>query len=442
MHEKVNLGKDVTDDCTSKLCADKVKSILHLIETAGRYNKGEQGNNRNRDSIMVAVKLSGLIRDASVLERASACLIPRESFSEPPTTTPPSSQTSIRGGAYTNLNIPTASLSNHDVDSIKQLWKALQVMAASAKRNGNIRILIDAEYSWYQPAIDALFEACAQEFNAIPPCSTSSWWSAIQYKARSNQTSDHFQGPLIYNTLQAYLRRTPSYLAMSLERAKKGQYALGIKLVRGAYVDQENREWSTKIVPTPPSNNGKLDQLSSPVWPNKALTDQCYDKCANLLIREVAADLNQDAKKSSNKDNFARLSVVLAGHNWISNMTAVQTMIDIDLALPSTQEQRQRDSSPCYQNLLLASGVRGRIHFAQLYGMADDLTRALQSSFDNSSGGPGPHLVLKYIPYGGLKVVMPYLVRRAQENKSIMGGGGAQKERAILAAEMRRRLLP
>jgi proline dehydrogenase len=440
--KKDHSSSDKEDDPSSKLCIDKVKAIIHLIETSGRFIEAEEltGNavDRNRDSLMVAVKLSGLIKDASVLERASACLVPRELFSRPPTTTPPSDSSSR--GAHASLNIPTASLSKHDVESIKQLWTALQAIATSAKRNGNIRILIDAEHSWYQPAIDALFESCAQQFNAIP-ASISSWRSLFSTGRESRGLDpDRFHGPLVYNTLQAYLRRTPSYLAMSLERAKQGGYALGVKLVRGAYVEQENKEWSTKIVPTPPSHNdGSSDHLASPVWPNKDLTDQCYNECADLLIREVAKDLHN---QSNSKASFARLGLVLAGHNWISNMTAVQTMIDTGLAVDQDKASGLGSTSPPYRNLVLSPSVRGRIHFAQLYGMADDLTRALQQSFDNESGGPGPHLVLKYIPYGDLRLVMPYLIRRAKENKSVMGAGGAQKERSVLAAEMRRRLWP
>jgi proline dehydrogenase len=429
VHDKNGVANVNKDDSNDKLCADKVKAIMHLIETSGRFIEAQSSTaeiDRNRDSIMVAVKLSGLIKDASVLERASACLVPRELFSKPPTTTP--SPASSRG-AKASLNIPIASLSNHDVESIKQLWTALQAIATSAQRNGNIRILIDAEHSWYQPAIDALFESCAQQFNVIPTSSSS--WRSLFSKKDGRLQEGQFHGPLIYNTLQAYLRRSPSYLAMSLERARQGGYALGIKLVRGAYVEQENKEWSTKIVATPPSHfDANNDHLASPVWPNKALTDQCYNECADLLIREVAKDMKS-------KTSFARIGLVLAGHNWISNMTAVQTMINTGLALDSTHSQ-----SPPYRNLLLSPGVRGRIHFAQLHGMADDLTRALQLAFDSSSGGPGPHVVLKYIPYGDLRLVMPYLIRRAKENKSIMGAGGAQNERSILAAEMRRRLWP
>jgi proline dehydrogenase len=324
------------------------------------------------------------------------------------------------------------------VESLKELWKALQEIATCAKENGNIRILIDAEYSWYQPAIDALFESCAQQFNKLPSSSFLGFGATTKQK----RLQKGFKGPLVYNTLQAYLRRTPSYLAMSLERAKQGNYALGVKLVRGAYVDQENQEWNTKIVPTPPIE-GSDSHLASPVWPNKDLTDDCYNQCANLLIKEIAKDVHSE--------KCARLGVVLAGHNWISNMTAVQTMIDTGLAKvkqekiaadgenPATNTTLTTAISPFCQ-LQLQPKVRGRIHFAQLYGMADDLTRALQYSFDNASGGTGPPLIFKYIPYGHLDLVMPYLMRRAKENKSVMGGGIAQKEKSTLAAEMRRRL--
>ena len=414
------------------LCKDKVDEILHSIQTSGQWAEQQQTGStlhRDSDSVMVAIKLSGLVKDASVLERASACLVPHEHFSHPPTTTPSSLN---NHGPCANLNIPLSSLSQHDSESLRQLWAALQSMATCARENGNIRLLIDAEYSWYQPAIDALFEACARQFNTIPARASSSWL----FFGRKQETisGSGFQGPLVYNTLQAYLRRTPSYLAMSLERARQGGYALGIKLVRGAYVDQENGEWSSKAVRTPPSE-AHGDDNASPVWSSKALTDRCYNECADLLIRNVAKDVEHGG-------SFARLAIVLAGHNWTSNMIAIQTMIDSGLALQQHALGPAASLSPSpYYQLQLRQNIRGRIHFAQLYGMADELTRAMQLAFDNFSGGPGPHLVLKYIPYGDLRLVMPYLMRRARENKSVMGGGTAQKERAILAAEMRRRLM-
>ncbi|UZJ52574.1 hypothetical protein CBS101457_001894 [Exobasidium rhododendri] len=429
------------DDTNSKICLDKVEAILHSIQTIATCV--ESGNStrdelsRNSDSVLVAVKLSGLIKDASVLERASAVLVSRELFSEPPTTTPPSQVRLNDHGPCANLKIPISSLTQHDVDSLRQLWLALQEIAAQARRNGMIRVLIDAEYSWYQPAIDALYESCAQQYNQIPPRESSSLWWPLFGRERREEAQSRFEGPLVYNTLQAYLRRTPFYLATCLEKAKRGNYSLGIKLVRGAYVDQENAEWNTKSVPAPPAMGIDGHHLSSPVWPSKDKTDDCYNACTSLLIRRVAEDLD----RTEGNPDFAPLGIVLAGHNWTSNMNAIQAMIDDGLASEGlTAPSLSSASCPFYQ-LQLRPRVRGRIHFAQLYGMADELTRAIQTSFDRQSGGAGPHIVLKYIPYGNLDLVMPYLMRRAVENKSVMGGGTAKKEKRILEAEMVRRLL-
>jgi proline dehydrogenase len=447
--------KTSTTAGSSYLFADKVNETLHSIEVAAACNAADRKSDApfHRDgSTMIAVKLSGLLQDANVLERASAALLPRESFSNPPATVPP--QESIAKGSSPGLMIPTAALSDSDVGALKALWEALQLFALRAAKNGNVRILIDAEYSWYQPAIDALFESCAQKFNRIPDRHT--WWrfwrqddvnasnQALAYK------DDTYHWPLIYNTYQAYLRRTPSYLAMSLERARVGNYSLGVKLVRGAYVEAENALWEDTIVPTPPGMDAGVDEAReigaslkgewrSPVWPTKALTDECYDMCARMLIDRVAQDVKQYAK---DKRTPASIAVMFAGHNWQSSMIVIGQMLQCGLAShapPFSGLRTDTDAATPYRNLQLLPGVRGRIHLGQLYGMADDLTYAIQCAFDPASGGDGPHVALKYIPYGDLSLVMPYLTRRAQENKSVMGDGRATREIRAVGAELWRR---
>ncbi|PWN90376.1 FAD-linked oxidoreductase, partial [Acaromyces ingoldii] len=357
----------------------------------------------NRDgSMMVAVKLSGLLRDASILERASSAIVSREHFSSPPHPFPP---VSVNGkvGPCAGLAIPIAALDRTDVEGLRALWAAMQKIASHARQLGGVvTLLVDAEYSWYQPAIDAFFESIAAEYNKL-----------------SSPTAS--QGPLIYNTFQAYLRRTPSHLQASLERAKSGGYSLGVKLVRGAYVDYENQQWRKRVVDPPPSLAAARE---GHVWSSKTLTDQCFDGCARRLVDEIHLDLLHTRRPPS-------LGVIFASHNTESAQAVIEQMASSGLAQPPLPA----GDYP----LALAPHVRGRLFFAQLYGMSDQLTRTLQSTFDPLSGGPGPHLVQKYVPYGSLKLVMPYLIRRAQENKSVMGGGKARAERKELAREIRSR---
>ncbi|CDR88328.1 related to Proline oxidase, mitochondrial precursor [Sporisorium scitamineum] len=388
-------------------------------------------------STFVAIKLSGLLYDSSVLERASAAIVPREWFSAPPEPLPP---LTINGmGPCGGLAIPVAALPPKDVEALKQLWEALREVAERAKQHGSVRLAIDAEYSWYQPAIDAMYEAIAAEYNR--PTSIS-----------SDAPQGSVTGPLVYNTFQAYLRRTPSHLAASFERAKLNGYTLGVKLVRGAYVDIENRIWSDKIVDAPPVPGKGADAPAyegwgSPVWPNKGLADRCYDGCAIRLVQEINNDLVRSAKKGTQPS----LAVVFASHNTQSSLKVIREMVRLGMAKPAPALlQATKDANPGLDqaallkrvplvDLQLQESVRGRIFFAQLYGMASVLTARIQAAFDANSGGVGPHMVLKYIPYGPLELTLPYLIRRALENGDIMTGGAAA-EKALVWDELMHRI--
>ncbi|GAC93991.1 proline oxidase [Pseudozyma hubeiensis SY62] len=428
-----------------------VDELLHSIDVSARLaslpaSHGVVDNKQAAElavrpdrsgSTFVAIKLSGLLYDSSVLERASAAIVPREWFSAPPEPLPP---LSINGkGPCGGLAIPIAALTPKDVDALKQLWEALREVAERAKQHGSVRLAIDAEYSWYQPAIDAMYEAIAAEYNRPA-------------KESNDAPQGSVTGPLVYNTFQAYLRRTPSHLAASFERAKLNGYTLGVKLVRGAYVDIENRIWSDKIVDAPPIPGKGADAAAyegwgSPVWPNKDLTDRCYDGCAIRLVQEVHDDLVRAGKKNAQPN----LAVVFASHNTQSSLKVIREMVRLGMAKPAPALlQATKDAHPAIDrsvllqqvplvDLQLQESVRGRIFFAQLYGMASVLTARIQAAFDANSGGVGPHMVLKYIPYGPLELTLPYLIRRALENGDIMTGGAAA-EKALVWDELMHRI--
>ncbi|EPQ32008.1 uncharacterized protein PFL1_00206 [Pseudozyma flocculosa PF-1] len=384
-------------------------------------------------STFVAIKLSGLLYDSSVLERASAAIVPREWFSSPPEPSPPASINA--SGPCGALAIPVAALKPEDVEALKELWQALREVALRAQKHGNVRIAVDAEYSWYQPAIDAMYEAIAAEFNR-----------PVGKPKDGASAANRVTGPLIYNTFQAYLRRTPSHLAASLERARLNGYTLGVKLVRGAYMDIENATWSNKSVDTPPVPVATKSKAAppeyvgwkSPVWPTKDLTDRCFDGCAVRLAEEI----HRDIEKGKQSGAAPRLAVIFASHNTQSALKVTRKMVELGMAKPDASLAAAAESSgeplPLV-NLQLQESIRGRIFFAQLYGMASALTARMQAAFDPDSGGAGPHIVLKYVPYGPLKLVMPYLVRRAVENASVMGGGAA-REKELVRSEILHRI--
>lgn len=448
--EVSNDGKQSDNAANLAIHRPFVDELLHSIDVAAKFaalppSYGAQSDEEaaqlalrpdRSGSTFVAIKLSGLLYDSSVLERASAAIVPREWFSSPPEPLPP---LNINGkGPCGGLAIPVAALAPKDVDALKQLWEVLREVAHRAQQHGSVRIAIDAEYSWYQPAIDAMYEAIAAEFNR-PDIKRAGPQGCIS-------------GPLVYNTFQAYLRRTPSHLTASFERAKLNGYTLGVKLVRGAYVDVENRTWSKKIVNAPPvpkkSTVPEYEGWGSPVWPTKELTDRCYDGCAVRLVQEIDEDVRQSVKRGTPP----RLAVVFASHNTQSALKALREMVRLGIAAPSAALlQATADSelsSADRQQLLrkvplvdlqLADSIRGRIFFAQLYGMASVLTARLQAAFDDLSGGKGAHMVLKYIPYGPLELTLPYLIRRALENGDIMSGG-ASAEKAMIVDEVLHRI--
>ncbi|MFA7273971.1 MAG: proline dehydrogenase family protein [Crocinitomicaceae bacterium] len=180
---------------------------------------------------------------------------------------------------------------------------------------------------------------------------------------------------LIYNTLQMYFTDRISYLNYSISEAKTGGYKLGIKLVRGAYVEKE-RDYA------------KRDGIQSPVFETKEETDQSFNEAVRICLTENGL-----------------VNTCLATHN--------QQSIELAIALI---------------DLLEITDHRDKIYFSQLFGMSDNLTFNLAKNHYNSS---------KYVPYGELEKAIPYLLRRAEENSSIEGQ--VSREYELLLQEKKRR---
>lgn len=180
---------------------------------------------------------------------------------------------------------------------------------------------------------------------------------------------------IIFNTYQMYLHPKLAQYKSDVEKIKAKGCLFGSKLVRGAYMEKENLRAQEKNYPTP-------------VQPNKIATDQDYDAALEYSL-----------------DNYESISFVCATHNTNSSMLLAQ-MID----------DKQIDKS------------HRHINFCQLYGMSDNIT------FNLAEGG---YNVAKYVPYGPVKEVIPYLIRRAQENTSVTGEMG--RELGLVKQEIKRR---
>lgn len=182
---------------------------------------------------------------------------------------------------------------------------------------------------------------------------------------------------VVFNTLQLYRHDRLAFLHDSLAAAEKKGFVLGSKLVRGAYMEKERNRAAEMGYP-------------SPIQPDKATCAADYDAAVRYCIEHID-----------------KISVIIASHNEASNLLGVQLLEE--KGLPHNHSH---------------------IHFSQLYGMSDNITFNLARA-----GCP----VSKYLPFGPIDDVIPYLMRRAQENSSMSGQTG--RELGLIKSEMQRRKL-
>ncbi|HEX8357455.1 MAG TPA: proline dehydrogenase family protein, partial [Segetibacter sp.] len=213
----------------------------------------------------------------------------------------------------------------------------------------NVGVLVDAEESWIQDPVDRLTIEMMEIFNK--------------------------EKAIVYNTVQLYRHDRLSFLQLSHRIARQKNFVLGVKLVRGAYMEKERSRAASRGV-------------QSPIQTNKAGTDKDYNEAIAFCI-----------------DHIENTACIVASHNEESNLLAVRLMEQKGLPLHHPH-----------------------LHFSQLYGMSDHI------SFNLAKAGCW---VSKYVPFGPLKDVIPYLMRRAQENSSVSGQTG--RELLLIKKELNRR---
>ena len=211
----------------------------------------------------------------------------------------------------------------------------------------NVRLFIDAEETWIQIAIDNLATQMMQKYNK--------------------------EKAIVFNTLQLYRHDRLAFLKESHQQAISDNYHLGVKLVRGAYMEKERAK-------------AKELNYTDPIQPTKENSDIDYNLALAYCI-----------------ENIDKISLCAGTHNESSSLFLAQLMSDNQI-----------------------TNNDNRIYFSQLYGMSDNLSYNLANAGYN---------VAKYLPYGPVKAVMPYLFRRAAENTSVAGQTGRElnlilKERA------------
>jgi len=234
------------------------------------------------------------------------------------------------------------ALTKEEEEEWKRIEKRFELVCQKAF-DCDVALLIDGEESWMQTAADDLAEDMMR----------------------------------LYNTLQTYRWDRLEYLKGLHLRANKNNFKIGMKIVRGAYMEKER-------------DRAEAQGYKSPICVDKAATDLNFDTCMSYML-----------------NNLEDMSIFVGTHNEESSYLAMQLMGEKNIS--------KNDN---------------RVWFGQLYGMSDHI------SFNLAEMG---YNVAKYVPFGPVKDVMPYLIRRAEENTSV--AGQTSRELKLLKDERKRRRL-
>ncbi|QYJ67896.1 proline dehydrogenase family protein [Flavobacterium litorale] len=219
----------------------------------------------------------------------------------------------------------------------------------TAARDNNVALLIDAEESWMQDAADEIVTNLMRKYNK--------------------------EKAIVFNTLQMYRWDRLDYLKEVHELAKKEGFYIGMKVVRGAYMEKENERADEKGYVSP------------------------------ICISKEATDKNYDAAIAYMTEHIDQMAIFAGTHNEESSYKLMQLAAEKNI---SKEDQR--------------------MWFGQLYGMSDNISFNLAENGYNAA---------KYLPFGPVRDVMPYLIRRAQENTSV--AGQTSRELNLISAERKRR---
>ena len=220
-----------------------------------------------------------------------------------------------------------------------------------AAHDMDVAVLIDGEESWMQDAADDLVADMMRKYNK--------------------------EKAIVFNTLQMYRWDRMDYLKKINALAKAEGFFVGMKLVRGAYMEKEN-------------NRAEEKGYSSPICESKQATDANFDAAVVYML-----------------DNIERMSIFAGTHNEASSYRLMELMAEKGIA----------KNDP-------------RVFFGQLFGMSDNISYNLAAHGYN---------VAKYLPFGPVRDVMPYLIRRAEENTSV--AGQTSRELDLIKKERKRRKL-
>ncbi|XP_014216763.1 proline dehydrogenase 1, mitochondrial isoform X2 [Copidosoma floridanum] len=250
-------------------------------------------------------------------------------------------------------------LTRKEEEMFRNMIRRLNSIVAVADKL-DVRIMIDAEQTYFQPAISRLTLEMMRKYNT--------------------------KRAVVFNTYQTYLQDAFTEVKTDLEQSERQNFYFGAKIVRGAYIEQERARANAMGYPDP----------TNPTY--EATTDSYHRTLMECLRRmKQYKDKGEDPKK---------IGIMVASHNEDTVRFAIEKMKEIGIS--------PEDKVIC---------------FGQLFGMCDYLTFPL---------GQSGYSAYKYIPYGPVKEVLPYLSRRAQENRGVLKK--IKKEKQLLLSEITRRL--
>lgn len=241
---------------------------------------------------------------------------------------------------------------------------------------GNLTNAEEDEFEYIFKRLDSICNACQTHKVGVFVDAEESWiQDTIDYMVNTMMARYNTESAVVYNTFQLYRHDRLNYLKKSFKMAQQQGFVLGAKLVRGAYMDKERARAKEKGYP-------------SPIQPNKTRADEDYDAAVWFCVK-----------------NYQHIASCTATHNAESCRKQVELI----------EQHKLPKTHPHFL-------------FSQLYGMSEHLTFNLQKAGFNTA---------KYIPYGPVKDVVPYLIRRAEENTSVTGDMG--RELSLIQKEIKRR---
>lgn len=318
------LNKEESLELVNKLESYKINSYLHF---AAEESKTEEG---------MDISLANTLETLSFSKESSS--LPFTVFKA----------TALGPMSLFKKKVDKIDFTNSEEETWKRVLNRIDTCCENAKKMG-VNLLIDAEESWFQDAIDEIAESLMEKYNK--------------------------ETPFVYTTLQMYRKDRLEYLKNLHENATKKGFKIGVKLVRGAYIEKEK------------SRALQLG-ISSPICESKLMTDLNFNAGLDFILK-----------------NLEDCSLFLGSHNEQSVKRVIDWM----------EENKIEKDHP-------------HVWFSQLLGMADHI------SFNLASEG---YSVVKYLPYGPVSEVISYLIRRAEENTSV--SGQTPRELSLIKKELKRR---